>query len=215
MGHVSIDQVFPGIDSFLVIGTDGQIGRFEPDYGFRVFDKLTAALADFAGRLLELHRETPDSPEVRPAIVLPPLASRKWRSATLVFDRLVVHRLFPSSTGSRPGTTTPFQARNRVRSIYQGMELLIVYENKAMPGMAFYCPILLGDVKSLHNYPDYQEFLGHEAPGSNPAIEVLNFLAPLSPSERKSEKARELVRLVRGIGIERSRRADSPLRIEE
>lgn len=212
---MSIERVFPGIDYFLVLATNGKIGRFEADDGFKVFDKLTESLADYTARLLELHQRQPDSPDVRPAIILPPLPSRKWRTATLVFDRRVVHRLFPSGTNARPGTTTPFQARNRVRSIFQGMELLIGFENKSMPGVAFYCPMLFGDARNLGGYPDYAEFLGDEVPGTSPVIEVLNFLAPLSPSERRSDRARELLHLVQTIAIEKSRRAQTSLRLED
>lgn len=203
---MSMERVFPGIEDFLALTAAGQVGRFEPGGGFRVFEQLSSNVAEYARRLLEAHARSPSDADIRPAILLPASSDRAWRSASLVLDDVVVHRLFPS-TGVHSGLTR-FQQRNRVRSIYQGMELLIGYQNKSMPGLAFYCPVLHGTGSTLRDYPDHAQALADEVAGDTPVLEVLNLIAMLSPGERKGERASDLVRLVQDISIQTSRRAE-------
>lgn len=211
---MSLSRVFPGTEHFLVLTHNGQIGRFIPGDGFEIFDRLSRSVADQSNRLLEAYRKNPNTPDIRPAIVLPPLPSRKWSSATLVFDRLVLQRIFPSG-GVDTEKLTPFQARNRERSIFQGMELLINYENKSLPGVAFYCPVLYAQGFELGNYPDFAIAVGTDVPANTPVIEVLNLIALLKPGERRADWAHDLVHLVKDISIETSRRAAAPFKIQD
>lgn len=212
---MSIDHVFPGVQDFLVLTSQGLIGRFEPGDGFRVFKRLSASVGEYSKRLLQAYQETPDSSDICPAILIPPMPTRKWHSASLVLDDNVLHRLFPSGGGVAPTLLTPFQSRNRERSIYQGMELLIAYENKSMPDVAFYCPVLFGQGRKLIDYPRYAGLVADDVPRDTPVIEVLNFIALLNPTERRSEWAKDLVRLIQDISIQKGRRAASPLTIKD
>ena len=54
---MSIDQVFPGVQDFLVLTTRGQIGRFEPGDGFRVFQRLSDSVSEYSQRLLQAYHE--------------------------------------------------------------------------------------------------------------------------------------------------------------
>ncbi len=212
---MSVEELFPGIQDFLVLTSKCLVGRFEPGGGFRVFERLSESVATHAQKLLDAHAANRDSADIRPAIVIPPMPDRKWRTASLVFDEQVLHRLYPSGGSMRPEELTPFQARNRERSIYQGMEILIGYENKSMPGVAFYCPVLYGHAGRLRQYPDFARNLDGGVPPDTPMFEVLNFIALLSPSERRSDWARELVRLIQDISIQSSRRAGSSFTLSE
>ncbi|KAA3632392.1 MAG: hypothetical protein DWQ08_03550 [Proteobacteria bacterium] len=210
---MSLAEVFPGIDDFLILTQKGVIGRFVPGEGFRAFQRLSDTVSSYSKRLLEVYQNEPESAEIRPAIVLPAHSSYKWGSATLMFDRRVLHRVFPSGTAEEG--LTPFQARNRMRSIYQGMELLINHENKSVPGVAFYCPILFGRGSTLVDYPAYAESIDSSIPRDSPVVEVLNFIALLPPRERRRGWASELVRMVRNISIEVGRRSGSSFEIQE
>lgn len=212
---MSVENLFPGVQDFVVLTAKGLVGRLEPGKGFKVFERLSETVAEHAGQLLDAYRKNPGNPEIRPAIVIPPMPTRKWRSASLVFDEYVVHRLYPSGGGADPNELTPFQARNRERSIYQGMEILIAYENRSMPGVAFYCPVLYGQAGKVRDYPGYALGMADDVPPDTPVIEVLNFIALLTPAERRSEWARELVRLIQDISIQTARRAGSPFTISE
>ncbi len=212
---MSIETLFPGIQDFLVLTAKGYVGRVESGQDFRVFKRLSESVENHARVLLESRRQHPDDEDIRPAIVIPPMPSRKWRSASLVYSDRALLRLFPSGAAGNPNNLTPFAARNRERSIYQGIELLIAYENKSMPGVAFYCPVLYGEVGKLGDFPSFSQSLSDDVPSDTPVIEVLNFIALLSPAERMSEWARELVRLIQNISIQTAKRASSPFSIAE
>lgn len=212
---MSVEDLFPGIQDFLVLTSKHLVGRFEPGGGFRVFERLSESVAAHARRLLDAYSTNAANADIRPAIVIPPMPDRKWRTASLVFDDQVLHRLYPSGGGERPEELTPFQARNRERSIYQGMEILIGYENKSMPGVAFYCPVLYGHSGRLREYQEYARNLAGDVPPDTPVFEVLNFIALLTPTERRSDWARELVRLIQNISIQSNRRAGSSFTLTE
>ena len=212
---MSLADTFPGIEDFLAVDREGRLGRFAPDEEFQVFERLSEVVREHAVRLLEGYQRDPDSPEIRPAILLPPLPGRKWHSASLLFDIAVLGRLFPNDGSVDPAILTSFQSRNRERSIYQGMELLIGFENKSMPGVAFYCPVLYDGGRRGRDFPDFIEPGTAETGADTPVLEVLNLIALLSPGERKREWARELVRLIRDISIEHTRRAAAPFSIAD
>src|SRR5690606_23634861 len=204
--RMSLAETFPGIEDFLAVDREGRLGRFAPDEEFQVFERLSEVVREHAVRLLEGYQHDPDSPEIRPAILLPPLPGRKWQSASLLFDIAVLGRLFPNDGSVDPAILTSFQSRNRERSIYQGMELLIGFEHKSMPAAAFPCRVRCVGGRGGRVCPDFVGPGPAETGGHTPVLEVLHRVALLSPRERARGWARELVRLIRDISIEHTRR---------
>ena len=204
--------VFPGIENTVAITADHGLGRFDPEGEFCRFDTLSKSLEVQIGDLFQRRRDNPDSEEISPAVVVPPLSSNKWSSATVILGEQTTKRIY-SPNNQNPDALTPFVARNRVRSIFTGMEMLLSYRNASMPAVPFYCPVLYSCRKTINDFPGYAGFAGSVVPSGSPAIEVLNFIGLLSPRAKAQAWVKDLTRIVRSVSINKDVRAFSGLEI--
>ena len=128
----------PGI---CILTESGDLGVLEAGYGLRTSAALTQALAGHIRGFLDAYRTDPHAGERRVAIVHYTAGSHPWASATLSFEDQVVRALYPAGGRVRGGLTS-FQQRQRHRSLYRGMELMLEYRRESRPDTPVYCPVL-------------------------------------------------------------------------
>jgi len=128
----------PGI---CILTESGDLGVLEAGYGLRTSAALTRALASHIRGFLDAYRSDPHNGERRVAILHYAGGSHPWASATLSFEDQVVRNLYPAGGRGRGGLTS-FQQRQRHRSLYRGMELMLEYRRESRPDTPVYCPVL-------------------------------------------------------------------------
>ena len=128
----------PGI---CILTESGELGVLEAGYGLRTSAALTRALAGHIRGFLNAYRSDPHSGERRVAILHDTAGTHPWASATLSFEDQVVRALYPAGGRVRRELTS-FQQRQRPRSLYRGMELMLEYRREGRPDTPVYCPVL-------------------------------------------------------------------------
>jgi len=128
----------PGI---CILTERGELGVLEAGYGLRISAALTRALTGHIQKFLAAYAADPHAEDRRVAILHQSTGSHPWSSATLSFEDQVVRDLYPVGGRTRGGLTS-FQQRQRHRSLYRGMELMLEYRRESRPDTPVYCPVL-------------------------------------------------------------------------
>lgn len=170
----------PGIDGLYVLTAAGELGRFGPDGEFVEEPSLSESLSDITSALLHRYRGgRPD--EVAIGLVTPKMPDKPWQCASLVFTDPALREIFKTSDDPR-APLTALQERNRVKSVYQGMELVLGTRKRSQTGHPRFCPVLFepedGDAALSRRY-------GVDAVRADQVLEVLNLMAPLSSEEQR------------------------------
>jgi hypothetical protein len=179
-------EAIPDLANFFILLGTGQLGSYNAKGEFLLHKSFTENFADFTSDLLKNYKADPDAPGYRIGIVYPTREDRPWKSASLALESDTMRRLYPTS-GPRREEMTSFQKRNIEKSIYQGIELLMEYQDETMPGNQIYCPVLYFRQTNLSDYLHLLAREEHPDDKSTPVLEVLNFLAPVSVGGRSSE----------------------------
>ncbi|MEE8387021.1 MAG: hypothetical protein V3R65_00460 [Acidiferrobacterales bacterium] len=201
-------EAIPDLVNFFILLDNGQLGYYNAKGEFLLQKSFTENFADFTGELLKRYKTDPDASGYRIAIVYPTREKRQWKSASLALEPDIMRRLYPTS-GPRQEEITSFQKRNIEKSIYQGIELLMEYQDESLPGNQIYCPVLYYRRKTLS---DYLSVLAREErpdDKSTPVLEVLNFLAPVPMGKRSSEVIGRFTKAIYEGVINKSVRKDS------
>lgn len=179
-------EAIPDLANFFILLGNGQLGSYNAKGEFLLHKSFTENFADFTSELLKNYQADPDSSGYRIAIVYPTREERPWKSASLALETETIRRLYPTS-GPRREELTSFQKRNIENSIYRGIELLMEYQDEALPGNQIYCPVLHYRQTKLSDYLHLLAREEHPDDKSTPVLEVLNFLAPVPFGGRSSE----------------------------
>ncbi len=217
-----------------LIYPSGALGYFEDDEEFVVDTALSWSFAELSAQLLQSYRKNPDQENLRIALIYQPLQPREWASASLVFTDDTLRQLYPSPRGHRPRGSwrtdfgrrstdrqdhdadsqqpvgadafTEFQKRNREKSIYRGIELLLEYRSPLVPDARVFCPVLFSRNTTLDQYrtdPDIEEV---DRKAALPVIEVLNLAGPMPLQQRCTAAIRELNDALHRLAVDKSRR---------
>lgn len=170
----------PGTEGFYVLTAAGQLGRFGPNGEFVEEPSLSESLGDVTRALLRQYRGGhPD--EVAIGLVTPRSPDSPWQCASLVFTDAALREVYKTSDDPE-APLTAFQKRNRIKSVYQGMELALGARKASRTEHPRFCPVLFepgdGDAALSRRY-------GVEAVRADQALEVLDLMAPLSPAEQR------------------------------
>lgn len=168
----------PGIEGFYFLTPAGELGRYQSDGRFLSEKDLTSGLADKISVLLRAYRE---GGSVAIALVTPAVAEQLWRSASLVFSDNAMHEYCKTSTDPE-APLTAFEKRNKTKSIFQGMELLLDARELSDPPYPRCCPVLFppevgADVLSAR--------YGLPIDDPHTVLEVLDLMAPLTPDKKR------------------------------
>lgn len=175
-----VPATLPGIEGFYCLTRDGDLGRYRADGGFVVEKELSAALSDKIDLLLRAYRRGNGDAAIA-LVMADTQGERPWRCASLVFSDNALHQYYRTSNDPDAGLTA-FQKRNKTKSLFQGMEVLLDARDKSEPPYPVCCPILfapeVGDDVLARRY-------GVEAVDAKSVLEVLNLMAPLAPHDRR------------------------------
>lgn len=194
-----------------VLTADAELGVFGEDHRFVVDQTLTQTFGLQIRPLLQSYLENPGTSGIRLGAVYHSRANKSWRSDTFVLEEHVLREVYP--VGGPPGQElTAFQKKNRIKSIYRGIELLIEYRHDRLADSPVYCPLLFDRGTSLDQYPWYP---GLDADGGEraPVVEVLNLLGMLPPGRRKAQPLLALMREMHRYSVRKDMRHDDGLAI--
>jgi len=196
-----------------VITQNGELGILEADGRLRVHAPLMKSLNGHLDAFLSAYQSTPDAGDRRVAVLHRAAGSHPWDSATLSLEDQVVRDLYPAGGRAR-GSLTSFQQRQRHRSLYRGLELMIEYRREGRPNTPMYCPVLYAQptrlerrAAALGRTPSDTESetlvldvlnlaaLGEQRVLDSPAIAALNafLLQRLIDKSQRRESAYELL----------------------
>jgi len=170
----------PGIEGFYVLTAQSELGRYDNNGRFRAAPELTASLKDMTERLLHQYRSG-DASSLAIGLVANIASSKPWRSATLVFSDAVLREVYHTSDDP-DAPLTAFQKRNKLRSMFQGMELVLDTKKASQPQYPRFCPVLFApevssEVLSGRYGIDYVD--------ARHTLEVLDLMAVLDPELQK------------------------------
>lgn len=161
---------------------DGEMGVYGDGNQFSANHALGQAFGPQIRQLLKSYLANPDRGEYRLGVVFHGQGAGPWRSDTLVLEEHVLRETYP--VGGPPSQTlTAFQKKNRIKSIYRGIELLVAHRIEHLADTPMYCPLLFDRETSLDEYLPKSKS-GVTADQSVPVLEVLNLLAVLPVGRR-------------------------------
>jgi hypothetical protein len=161
---------------------DGELGIVREGNRFVAEPALAQAFGPQIRQLLKTYLGNPDGSDVRLGLVFHSLEELPWRSDTLVIEEHVLREVYPVG-GPATQELTAFQKKNRVKSLYRGIELLIEYRHERLADAPVYCPLLFDRDTSLADYPAYR---GFEGGAKMPVVEVVNLTAMLPLGRRNT-----------------------------
>ncbi len=169
------NDLFPDIRGCIVLTDDG-LGVYDGERRFVPEAALSAALAEPIRAFRDYRLQQKDTAAYRLGIVYADYQPKPWRTATLALEDDLLRRLYPTST-TRVEELTPFQRRNKEKSLYRGLELILDYHLHTTRNRAYYCPVLYHRGTTLDQYLPWTERPCHERDRTLPVIEVIDLLA--------------------------------------
>lgn len=184
----------PSARGLYVVTDNAQLGVFG-ERGEWILDRqLSEALAPQLRELLASYLRDPQGSAALVGLLYSAPEPRPWNSATLLLDDGVVRHIYP--VGGPPSRDlTAFQKKNREKSVYRGVELLIDYRDDAVPDEVVYCPLLFDRGTRLGQYP-WAVCTGAKQNEVRVA-EVLNLMSVLPSGRRNMPEVAELIRRIR------------------
>jgi len=159
---------------------DGELGVIGDGNALTIDAALSQAFVLHNRRLLETYTNDPDA-GLRVALLYRASQPRAWGHDTLRLEASVVRDLYPvAGRGGAP--LTMFQQKNREKSIYRGLELLLDYRKETEPRAPIYCPVLYDRRTLLGQYPSLPADTAE--PRQLPVIEVLNLVGTIPIGRR-------------------------------
>lgn len=192
---------------------DGELGKYEGDKAFVCDHPLSQAFGPQIRRLLRSYLADPDGGTLRVGIVYHPRQERPWNSDTLVLEESVIRELYPLS-GPPGQELTAFQKKNREKSIYRGIELLLEYRYEQLGDATVYCPLLYDRGTSLDQYGARFGLSGFDG-ARIPVAELLNLAAVIPLGRRNTPELAALLGNMHRFPVRKDARRDEPFTIRE
>lgn len=177
----------PGIEGFYILTPAGELARYRSDGELALEQGLSESIADKIRLLLKQYRSGDES--VAMALVVPRVPEQSWRSASMVFSDRGLREFYRTSTDHDAPLTT-FQKRNRFKSVFQGMEVVLDAKEATQPPYPRACPVLF--VPEMDASALGQRYnLDSVEPSA--ALEVLDLMALLTPEDRRHSVLTKMV----------------------
>lgn len=168
----------PGIEGFYLLTPRGELGRYQSDGRFVAEADLTSGLADKIDVLMRQYRDGSEEPVI--GLVTPSSPEQQWRCASLVFSDSALREYYRTSSDTEAPLTS-FQKRNKTKSVFQGMEVLLD-AREFDPPCPRCCPVLfapeIGGETLCRRY-------GVASIETGKVLEVLDLMALLPPEEKR------------------------------
>ena len=186
---------------------DGSLGAVDDNNVLALDEALSKAFQLHNRRFFEMYAADPDG-GLRLAVLYRSAAAKAWGSDTLVLEESVVRDLYPIA-GRGGDALTSFQQKNREKSIYRGMELLLDCRKESDPRAPIYCPILYDRGTVLGQYPTLLGRTPSVAESRLPVIEVLNLVGTIPIGRRDVAAVHTLMQTLRDRLIRKDMRHSS------
>jgi hypothetical protein len=211
---MKIIESLPDPSGLYVLTAEGQLGYYDETRQFHLDRELSEAFVEHNWNYLQTYRNDPGQGRFCTAIVYASGESRPWGAVTLFFEEYVVRELYPVG-GPVGRELTAFQKKNREKSIYRGMELLLEHRSDLAPKAPMYCPVLFDRRTTLDQYAPNLGRPVMEGEGQSPVIEVLNLVATIPVARRETPALLALKEKLHCGLIRKDRRRASDLEILE
>lgn len=209
-------QTLPDPSGLYVLTTKGTLGFYNEKKEFTLDAELSLAFAEHIAGFLKTYLTDPGGADSRIAIIYNSSEKKPWGHAMLFMEASVVRDLYPVTgvaNSAVTGKLTAFQERNRINSIYRGMEALLGY--KAKSNLAVYCPVLFDRHTKLDSYLPMLGREEREDDKHTPVLELLNLVANIPQMARNTPEILALrEKLHRGL-IKSDLRKESGLAVVE
>jgi len=204
---MSLLDIIPNPAGLYVLNAKGELGYFDAESRPLLDTELSQAFAGHNREFLKAYLADPTAERRRLAIIFKTSKPNPWGPVTFFLEEFLVRELYP--VGGKVGDTlTGFQQKNRAKSVYRGMEVLLETRSDVTPNCPLFCPVLIDRKTRLSHYADV---LGHPPSANDQAsgvVEVVNLVATIPLARRDTEailKLRE--RLAHGI-VRKDRRQE-------
>ena len=198
-------EVMPDIAGCYLLTASGSLGCYDERRAFHIDAALSQALAGFVSAFIRNYVHTRETTGWRIGVVHPDHQEKPWQSATLALENPVLRQLYPVHT-TQADELTVFQQRNREKSLYRGMDLLLSHADQPGQAVPSFCPVLMYRGVSLRQFLPTVGRRPRDAEAEWPVLEVINLVAGAELSERCQPGVESLVRKLRRNLIKPERR---------
>jgi hypothetical protein len=209
---MSLIEQMPDLAGCFVLTPSGMLCEIGRRGEHLASPELTTVLTNPIRVLLEALRQQRDSRWARLGIVHGDHTGKIWKTSTLALSDDALRRLYPMSA-SRDTKLTSFQLRNREKSLYRGLELLLDYRDAALPEIPFFCPVLLNRGTTLDYYLPWPDRPRAEGDEKIAVVEVVDLLAELARSQRAIAEVAQYVAAFRAKVVHPERRQSPQLSV--
>lgn len=183
---------------------NGELGVYDAQHVLHVDAELTRAFAGHNRAFLRAYLKDPQAEERRVAALYHAAEPQAWGRLTLGFEDSALRELYPVG-GRASGELTAFQLKNRAKSVYRGIELLLDAKRGDAP---LYCPVLFNPHATLAERATALGRAPYENERELPVLDVLNLLATVPNARRSSPAVLALVGRLRQRLIRREARSE-------
>lgn len=133
--------LLPGIEGLYVLTAAGVLGRYRPDGRFVEEPSLTQGLRSETAALWRRYRSS-DPESIAVGLVTRRTLDKQWQCASLSFSDMALREIYRTSD-DHGAPLTSFQKRNRTKSVYRAMELILDTRKASRPEHPRFCPVLV------------------------------------------------------------------------
>lgn len=180
---MQILDALPDPSGLYVLTPQGELGYYDRQRRFRLDAALSAALSEHCRGYLQSYLADPEAGRYRVAIVYAARIPKAWGPITMYLEEFVIRELYPVS-GQTGKELTAFQKKNRTKSLYRGMELLLEHRSESAPEALNYCPVLFDRQMTCARYLPGLDLPEAEVAREAPVVEMLNLVANIPPTRR-------------------------------
>lgn len=175
-----------------VLTANGELGTYDPQGRLCIDAALSEAFAGHIQSFLRDYLRDPQAGDRRLAILYQAPKPHRWGRLTFSLEDFLVRELYPVG-GRASDNLTVFQQKNREKSLFRGMELMLDYRHEIAPDTPVYCPVLFNAHATL---AARATALGREPRAEErdiSVIDVLNLVAAYSQAGRTAPEVHALV----------------------
>ncbi|MDH4134244.1 MAG: hypothetical protein OEV31_05605 [Gammaproteobacteria bacterium] len=190
-----------------VLAADGTLCAVGMQNALLPDKSLSGTLAEELGNLLRAYQTNPETPGLRVAVLYESTEARPWGKLTLTYEDQALRDLYPVSQHGEAGLTA-FQQKNREKSLFRGMELLLEQRRDSAKNVPVYCPLLFDSGLTLGKRAAAFGRTPTAAEAALRSVDVLNLIAAQPNGIRESSGVNVLIEHLRASLIRKDARRD-------
>lgn len=190
-----------------VLTADGKLGTYDAEGRLCIDVPLSRAFAQHNMEFLRDYLRDPGADDRRLAILYTAPEPHQWGPLTFSLEHFLVRELYPAG-GRASDNLTVFQQKNRDKSLFRGMELILDYRRESAPNVPVYCPVLFNGHATIATRATALGREPRDGERDIPVIDVLNLVANLPHLRRTAPEVHALMDSVRDALIRKEMRRE-------